>query len=267
MLNTIAALLPLTVAFSNTPIDAAEMVKQIKPATAHLQILDQAGNELGTGTGFFVFDNGWIATNHHVIDGAVAVRAILADGRQLEVQGVLATSVEDDLALIKVDGAGFPRIALGASADLVQGDKVFVVGGPLGLAGSLSEGIVSAFRDEGVEEGYEGAMTGPRLQITAAIAPGSSGSPVVSSRGEVIGVAVSGFTNTQSLNFAVPVDRLKALIKTVDPAATPKPFSNALFGNLSISAVVLLALALLLWFNRRGTRSPPRKRAKRARGR
>ncbi|MEO1173419.1 MAG: S1C family serine protease [Myxococcota bacterium] len=241
------------------------VAQTVKPATVHLTILDQAGREVGTGTGFFVFEDGWIVTNHHVIDGAQGATAVLADDRKLRVEGVLARSVADDLAIVKVEGTDFPTLPLGESETLSQGEKVVVVGGPLGLAGSLSVGIVSAIRADGVEEGVRGNISGPRIQITAAIAPGSSGSPVVNEQGQVIGVAVSGFAGTQSLNFAVPVDRLSALIRSIAPGTDPEPFSNAFTRNLTISAAVLVGAAVLIWLI--GRRPAPRRKTKKRRPR
>ena len=154
---------------------------------------NSSGDALGFGTGFFVGPNK-VVTNFHVIDDASFVTIkVLNSGKVYEVTTVDGHSIENDLAILLVDGFEKPL----SITDVLPrvGDTVYVNGNPKGLTGTFSSGIVSAIRGE--------ADT-TRIQITAPISPGSSGSPVMNSRGEVIGVASSGVVDGQNLNFAIP---------------------------------------------------------------
>lgn len=154
-------------------------------------------------SGFFIAGDR-IITNRHVIERASRVEIHLLDGKKYTVKGVLAIDGEGDLALLSVDvpkGSAIPLPIVKAVP--LEGESVVVVGNPYGLEGSVSNGIVSAVREIG---GY-----GKIIQITAPISPGSSGSPVVNMAGQVIGVATLQAAEGQSLNFAVPAERISQL--------------------------------------------------------
>lgn len=180
-----------------------ELVKRIKPSAVAIETFDSRGNTLSRGSGFFVSSDR-IITNRHVIDRSSRVEIHLMDGKKFSVKGVLAVDGEGDLALLQVD---VPK-ELANPLPIVkavpqEGEFVVVVGNPFGLEGSVSNGIVSAVREI---SGY-----GKIIQITAPISPGSSGSPVVNMLGQVIGVATLQAAEGQSLNFAVPADRIAQL--------------------------------------------------------
>jgi tetratricopeptide (TPR) repeat protein len=180
-----------------------ELVKRIKPSAVAIETFDARGNTLSRGSGFFVAPDR-IITNRHVIDRSSRVEVHLVDGKKFTVKGVLAVDGEGDLALLQVD---VPR-ELASPLPIVravpqEGEFVVVIGNPFGLEGSVSNGIVSAVREI---SGY-----GKIIQITAPISPGSSGSPVVNMLGQVIGVATLQAAEGQSLNFAVPADRITQL--------------------------------------------------------
>jgi hypothetical protein len=166
------------------------------------------------GTGFVVRADGWIATNLHVIVGASHAKVTLQSAREFDVVDVLAMSPDHDLALIRVDARGLPVLALGDSDAMRPGDPVVAIGNPLGLEDTVSNGLVSARRkgDDGTEV----------LQISAPIAPGSSGGPIFNDRGEVIGIAVAILEEGQNLNFGVPARYLGPLIHR----AAPVPFAQ-----------------------------------------
>ena len=143
-------------------------------------------------------------TNRHVIDRSSRVEIHLVDGKKFPVKGVLAVDGEGDLALLQVDVPKELAVPLPIVRAVPQeGEFVVVIGNPFGLEGSVSNGIVSAVREI---SGY-----GKIIQITAPISPGSSGSPVVNMLGQVIGVATLQAAEGQSLNFAVPADRISQL--------------------------------------------------------
>jgi tetratricopeptide (TPR) repeat protein len=180
-----------------------ELVKRIKPSSVAIETFDAKGNELSRGSGFFIAPDR-IVTNRHVIEKSSRVEVHLIDGKKFVVKGVLAIDGEGDLAMLQVD---IPR-ALAIPLPIVravpqEGESIVVVGNPFGLEGSVSNGIVSAVREI---SGY-----GKIIQITAPISPGSSGSPVVNMFGQVIGIASLQAAEGQSLNFAIPSERILQL--------------------------------------------------------
>lgn len=180
-----------------------ELVKRIKPSAVAIETFDAKENTLARGSGFFVAADR-VITNRHVIERASRVEIHLLDGRKFPVRGVLAVDGEGDLALLQVDVPRPAAVPLQIGRAVPQeGESVVVIGNPYGLEGSVSNGIVSAIR---VIAGY-----GKIIQITAPISPGSSGSPVVNMAGQVIGVATLQGAEGQSLNFAVPSDRITQL--------------------------------------------------------
>jgi hypothetical protein len=155
------------------------------------------------GSGFFVSSN-TIVTNYHVIRGATRIYAKrIGSETLLPVERVVSEDPKRDLALLAVRGVDAPALRLGAYSSLTIGQDIFVIGNPEGLEGTLSTGIISGFRQS----------AGNRyIQITAPISHGSSGGPVLNASGEVIGVAVAFKSQGQNLNFAIPVDDVKALL-------------------------------------------------------
>jgi len=162
------------------------------------------------GTGFIVRSDGWIATNLHVLLGGARVRVTLRDQRVLDVVEILAASPDYDLALVRVDARGLPALAIGDSDAMRPGDPVVAIGNPLGLEDTVSNGLVSARRKIGAFE---------VLQVSAPIAPGSSGGPLFNERGEVVGVATALLQGGQNLNFGVPIRYLTPMMR--QPAPIP----------------------------------------------
>jgi tetratricopeptide (TPR) repeat protein len=190
-------------AASNAQDFLPELVKRIKPSAVAIETFDSRGNTLSRGSGFFIAPDR-IITNRHVIERSNLVEVHLLDGRRFPVRGVLAVDGEGDLALLKIDAPKPPAIPLQIIGSVPQeGESIVVIGNPYGLEGSVSNGIVSAVREI---PGY-----GRIIQITAPISPGSSGSPVVNMFGQVIGVATLQAAEGQSLNFAVPSERIAQL--------------------------------------------------------
>jgi len=184
-----------------------------------LEMKDSNGQPLSLGSGFFIA-NGIIATNAHVIEGASSGTAkLVEDTHTLQILGTVAVDRHADLALLKVNSSA-RSLVLGPSTGPSVGDKVYVVGNPLGLEGTFSEGIISGVRKLDADS---------VLQMTAPISPGSSGGPVMDSSGAVIGIAVATYQNGQNLNLAVPVSYLSTLL-----ASPPKDGLTSL-GNQKMS--------------------------------
>lgn len=180
-----------------------ELVRRIKPSAVAIETFDARGEKLSRGSGFFIgIDR--VVTNRHVIENAYRAEVHSYTGSVFPVKGVIAVDAEGDIALLRVEvPAGQVRpLALDRTSPQ-EGESVVVIGNPLGLEGSVSNGIVSAVRDI--------PTFGRIIQITAAISPGSSGSPVVNMHGQVIGVATLQITGGQSVNFAIPSERISQL--------------------------------------------------------
>src|SRR6476646_8248631 len=180
-----------------------DLVRRIKPAAVAIETFDAKGEKLSRGSGFFI-DKDRVVTNRHVIDGAYRAEVHLNSGNSFPVKSVLGVDAEGDVALLKVDAPANQVRPLSLDRTSPQeGESVVVIGNPLGLEGSVTNGIVSAVRDI---PGF-----GRIIQITAPISPGSSGSPVVNMQGQVIGIATLQITGGQSVNFAIPSERISQL--------------------------------------------------------
>ncbi len=187
-------------------------------AVVLLQIYDLTDRQIGNGSGFFVGPD-QIVSNQHVVADAHRVVALLADGTEVEVTGVIARDELNDLVVLQSSSPNGSTLKVTPGDDLVVGEDIVVLGSPAGLAGTLSDGIVSAVRPEGLGTHLtQGEPTPPIFQISAPISPGSSGSPVMNLEGEVIGVAVSQVNFGQNLNFAVPPGPLRDIIRLSEGA-------------------------------------------------
>ena len=222
LLRVIPVIVLVFCTISRVPAQTApQIAEKALAATVYLEMQDSNGVPLGFGSGFFVRDN-LIATNYHVIEGAARGRAkLVGQFSTYTIEGVTATDKTNDLALLKVTVSGINPLPLGNSSDVEIGETVYVTGNPKGLEGTFSNGIISSRRDPYVKE---------RLQMTAPISPGSSGGPVLNSKGEVIGISFMTLVGGQNLNFAIPSRYLTELLTESTPA---KPLAE---GNRSISA-------------------------------
>jgi Tfp pilus assembly protein PilF len=180
-----------------------ELVRRIKPSAVAIETFDARGEKLSRGSGFFI-ETDRIVTNRHVLEGAFRAEVHSSTGAVFPVKGVLAIDAEGDLAVLKIDPPSPVIRPLPLHKTSPQeGESVVVIGNPLGLEGSVTNGIVSAVRDI--------PTFGRIIQITAAISSGSSGSPVVNMQGQVIGIATLQITGGQSVNFAIPSERISQL--------------------------------------------------------
>jgi len=193
---------------SALPCQAQELpqiVKKIAPSTVIILTYDKDGEIIGQGSGFFISSDGNIITNRHVLADANRAEVKTADGKVYPITRIVAENKDADIVRASV-GVTPPVSTLSLSSSIPEvGGRIAVIGNPLGLEQTVSDGIVSAVRE--IPE------FGKIYQITAPISPGSSGSPVVNMKGEVIGVATFQFVEGQNLNFAIPsehISRLKA---------------------------------------------------------
>ena len=183
--------------------DLPTLAKNSRAAVMLLITSNGGGEAIVTGTGFVISEDGLLVTNAHVVRPGTRIVAKGEDGRLFQVVGAVDCDPGNDLVLLKLDSGGLPYLRLGKSSALAVGEQVAIIGSPLGLEGTVSDGVVSAFRND--ESGRK------LIQVTAAISHGSSGSPVLSASGDVVGVATMVLVGGQSLNFAVPVEAVRAL--------------------------------------------------------
>jgi serine protease Do len=155
------------------------------------------------GSGFIVSADGYVLTNHHVVDGADEVIVRTNDRREF-VATVVGSDKRSDTALLKVDATGLPTVKLGSSKDLKVGEWVLAIGSPFGFDHSASAGIISALGRSLPSENYV-----PFIQTDVAINPGNSGGPLFNLAGEVVGVNSQIYSRTggfMGLSFAIPID-------------------------------------------------------------
>ena len=208
--------LPLSITAVATALTTEQIAKKARAATVYLEMKDSTGTPLSLGSGFFVKRN-QIATNFHVIEGAAQGTAKLVDeDTRYQIESIVATDKDNDLAVLKVTASGVTPLPLGDSDTVNIGAMVYVVGNPKRLEGSFSNGLISGRRESHLKD---------LLQMTAPISPGSSGGPVLNSTGEVIGISVSAHCDpdAQNLNFAIPSNYLKVLFAKARHA---KPLSQ-----------------------------------------
>lgn len=168
----------------------------------------------GQGSGFIIDKDGHILTNYHVVANARQVEVTLANKKRYKAQ-IIGLDRSHDLAVIKIDAANLHPATLGDSSQLQVGQKVYAIGNPFGLSGTMTRGIVSSIRSvrEPGDEG--GAFIDEAIQTDAAINPGNSGGPLLNSRGDVIGIntmIASSVGQSAGIGFAIPVNAAKAVI-------------------------------------------------------
>src|SRR6266704_653147 len=200
-------LLSLIIAESaSAQVRLPELVRRAKPSVVAVATYDAKGEPLATGSGFFLHP-GQVLTNLHVIRGAfrAEIRTLDGKGRVFPVAGMLSVDDEGDLALLSVNIPAERARPLEISTVLPEdGEKIFVIGNPLRLEGSVSDGIVSAVR--------EVPSVGKIIQITAPVSHGNSGSPLINMRGQVVGIVTVKVTNGQNINLALASSRIAALV-------------------------------------------------------
>jgi S1-C subfamily serine protease len=184
-----------------------DLVRRIKPSVVSVLTYDAKGEPLISGTGFFIRP-GEVVTNVHVIKGAhrVEIHTLEGKGRTYPVTGALAVDDEADVALLNVELPAERSHPLQFAASVPdEGERVFIIGNPLRLEGSVSDGIVSAVR--------EVPDLGHIIQTTAPVSHGNSGSPLLNMQGQVVGIVTVKVTNGQNINLALGVSRISKLAK------------------------------------------------------
>ena len=189
-----------------------------------------------SGTGFFITEDGYILTNHHVISGASSVKVTLYNGETYDAT-VIGSDEDYDIAVLKIDVTGATPVVLGDSSKVAIGESVAAVGNPLGeLTFSMSEGIVSCVNRAINVDGTPFNM----IQVDCSINPGNSGGPMFNQYGEVVGIVSAKYSSTgnesvEGLGFAIPINDVFAMIQDImtNGYVTNKPYLGITGGTMT----------------------------------
>ena len=216
-----------------TPVDFSSLVEQASPAVVSVNVVKKMtqeellqqqvpeilrrffGNQVvipqqqapqekvGYGSAFFISKDGYLLTNHHVVEDASRITVTLQDRREIDAK-VIGSDERTDVALLKVDGSNYPSLKIGNVDQLKVGEPVLAIGSPFGFDYSASAGIVSA-----KSRNMSGETSVPFIQTDVALNPGNSGGPLFNQNGEVVGVNSRIFSGTggyMGLSFSIPID-------------------------------------------------------------
>jgi putative serine protease PepD len=209
-----------TSTIERSPDSIAGIAARVLPSVVSIETMSRSGG--GSGSGFVIDPNGYLLTNNHVVADAMTIKVILNDGREYAAK-VLGRDESYDLAVLKIKTTGLKALQFGDSDKVQVGDSVIAFGSPLGLSGTVTQGIISA-KDRPVTAGDDDSSTSfiSALQTDAAINPGNSGGPLVDATGAVIGVnsaiaslgsSLGGQSGSIGLGFAIPINQAR---KTAD---------------------------------------------------
>lgn len=214
------------------------LARKVRPGVMFIMVSDESGRVIASGTGFIVSDDGKLVTNRHVANAGPRITAKAPNGRQYRVLGALAEDSDQDLVVLQIEDARLPPLTLGSSDDVREGAPVVMIGNPVEMESTVQQGTVSGFRKflesrrwieitgsvaRGRQDINQQMIHGEGLQVVTAIAPGSSGSPVLSSDGKVVGVITAVERAQQVVALAIPVEAVKELVSRAARAEQPKP--------------------------------------------
>lgn len=207
-----------TSTIERSPDSIAGIAARVLPSVVSIETTSKDGG--GSGSGFVISSNGYLLTNDHVIADAESIKVVLNDGREFDAE-VIGRDESYDLAVLKIKTIGLKALQFGDSDKVQVGDSVIAFGSPLGLSGTVTQGIISA-KDRPVTAGDSNSSTSfiSALQTDAAINPGNSGGPLVDATGAVIGInsaiatlGAGSQTGSIGLGFAIPINQAR---KTAD---------------------------------------------------
>ena len=261
------------------PVDFSNLVEQVSPAVVSVNVVKKMtqeellqqqipeilkrffGNQViipqqqapqektAYGSAFFISKDGYLVTNHHVIENASRISITLNDRRELDAT-LVGSDERTDVAVLKVNGNNFPELKIGDVNRLKVGEPVLAIGSPFGFDYSASAGIVSA-----KSRNMSGETSVPFIQTDAALNPGNSGGPLFNQQGEVIGVNSRIFSGTggyMGLSFSIPIDVAMDVVqqlKVNGKMVIPKVFRNLLLVVITTTSSIRTILILKRCFS------------------
>lgn len=180
-------------------LTSEEIFSNSKDAVVVIYAYDYDGLKDSQGSGVILKEKSIIVTNFHVFAGNEKLE-IKHNDSLINYSEIIGVDIEKDILILKIEDNNFPAIPIGKSDEIKVGQRVYTIGSPMGFENTMSEGIVSGFRNIGEE------VKNDYIQITASISPGSSGGAVLNSKGELIGISTMTSKNGQNLNFAIGID-------------------------------------------------------------
>lgn len=177
-----------------------QIIEEVEPATCTIYTYDEYGAPSGSGSGFFIESTGVGVTNWHVLDKSVKALVKMPNGNQYEIDSVLCASAKKDLLVFKIKNTAnivFPTVSF-CTEKPIKGDAVYNISAPLGLESSVSEGILASYRENN---------QGELVQVTSPLSPGSSGSPLLDTKGNVFAVTSFKRRGGENVSFGVVVDK------------------------------------------------------------
>lgn len=195
-----------------------ELAAAVSPAVVYINVAVRPtgrrltdGPEFSQGSGFIIHEDGFVVTNHHVVESAASIEVVLESGVRIDAE-VVGTDPATDLALLRLNVPGpYPVVPLGDSDTLAPGDWVVAIGNPLGLDHTVTAGIVSALGRRGLRPENRSMYT-DFIQTDASINPGNSGGPLLDINGHVVGVNSAVNRQANGIGFAIPVNMVKTLL-------------------------------------------------------
>jgi S1-C subfamily serine protease len=195
-------------AYSRAVIGASELVG---PAVVKLDVTTgtRGRRREGSGSGLVFAPDGLVLTNCHVVENATTIQARFADGAALD-GTVIGSDAATDLAVVRAAGSGLPWRPLGDSSGLRPGQVVIALGSPYGFQHTVTAGVVSALGRS--LRSRSGRLIENLIQTDAALNPGNSGGPLVTSRGEVVGVNTAAILGVQGISFSIPINTAREIV-------------------------------------------------------